>query len=70
MRAYIARTFTYARKYISAVSDGNPCPLVHHTKLQHFKTPAKRKEFIDFVQKTPGLAWAEGKAPPSESSAN
>jgi hypothetical protein len=49
---------------------GNPCPLVHHTKLQHFKTPAKRKEFIDFVQKTPGLTWAEGKAPPSESSAN
>ena len=49
---------------------GNPCPLVHHAKLQHFKTPAKQKEFIEFVKKTPGLSWADGKAPPSESPAS
>ena len=42
---------------------GNPCPLVHHTRLQQFKTPAKRKEFIDFAAKMGAhgcASWSAG----------
>lgn len=39
-----------------------PCPFPHITNLKHF-TGSKAKDFTAFVEKTPGLSFAEGRGP-------
>ena len=62
-------TDSQERLFMPFLTVGHACPYPnctrpHPSSLQRLSTDKKRADFTKFVSDTPGLAWAEGRAPP------